>query len=92
MPNCSNMIFEPQGSIVQDDVTSHVTILKFYISLVRSKSKSAKLLTSTCHTKFRDVCCLMTCKSRDYLKILYFACVLLSQRRRVSNYSKMLAD
>ena len=34
MPNCSNMIFKPQESIVQDDVTSHVTRSNFFVSLV----------------------------------------------------------
>ena len=43
MPNCSSMIDEPQGNIVQDDVTSHVTIFNFFFLLVL-KAKSAKLL------------------------------------------------
>ena len=31
---CSNIIDEPQGNIVRDDVTSHMTIVNFFISLI----------------------------------------------------------
>ena len=34
MPNYSNMSYETRGCLLFDDVTSHVTILNFSISLV----------------------------------------------------------
>ena len=33
---CSNIIDEPQGNIVRDDVTTHMTMLNNFVSLVSS--------------------------------------------------------
>ena len=79
VPSYSNMSHETQGCELLDDVTSHVTILNFFISLVSClfrKLKSAKLLQHViCDLGVRVAW--WRHKSSDYIKLLFFACILL---------------